>query len=129
MCPAVRVIGLVDTTRGRGSLASMSDEPKRRLTLQDLLAGITCIGIAAGLLRVATLYVLAIPPSHGNSPYPPDAWRWLALASLLLVPAPMGAAIGCFAHGWRHGCRIALWIGVLALLSFGLLTMSLMSDP
>jgi hypothetical protein len=88
-----------------------TEEPKQRLTLQDVLAGITCIGVAAGLVRF-----IALSAAATSDPSPLVCG--FVMAGLVLVPAMVGAATACFALGWRRARQVAIGFAVFAWLFF-----------
>ena len=80
-------------------------KPKHALTLQDMLAGVTCIAIVAGAIRVMTAHSATDP----NLFRLPTWYLWLRILSwTIFFPGGIGAAAGCFTVGWRRAWRLAL---------------------
>jgi hypothetical protein len=79
----------------------------QRPSLQDVLAGVTFLGIAAGLARS-----VVTAPRYGVSTTP----GWLVVM-VVLIPAAIGAAYGCMADGWRGCWRLSL-LGVATGVAF-----------
>ncbi|MFO0900144.1 MAG: hypothetical protein U0836_22140 [Pirellulales bacterium] len=95
-----------------------SQPPPPRVLAHDLLAAIACSGLATVALRF-----LAAHPRGFMQP------REVGLAMLfwmLVLPAAVGAAVGCLASGWRRCWRLLLVSVVAWLLLIWLLTSGVM---
>jgi hypothetical protein len=78
----------------------MNSGAAKRKTVQDLLAGVTFVGLALGLIRF-----LALREQLPNSVF----YDGLAIGCwMFALPASIGLAVGCFVAGWRGAWRYAL---------------------